>query len=91
MAGMVRFFQFAAYDISQRLISPQGDLVLALGFSLNAGGNGQLTLLTDGVVEARDMAGMLYGFERAAASASLPPKPSPKPPRTSAMTATLPR
>jgi serine phosphatase RsbU (regulator of sigma subunit) len=34
-------------------------------FQLSA--NQQLTLLTDGVVEARDKAGALYGFERAAA------------------------
>jgi serine phosphatase RsbU (regulator of sigma subunit) len=34
-------------------------------FQLSA--NQQLTLLTDGVVEARDKAGVLYGFERAAA------------------------
>ena len=34
-------------------------------FQLSA--NQQLTLLTDGVVEARDRAGVLYGFERAAA------------------------
>jgi hypothetical protein len=33
-------------------------------FQLSA--NQQLTLLTDGVVEARDKAGVLYGFERAA-------------------------
>jgi serine phosphatase RsbU (regulator of sigma subunit) len=36
--------------------------------------NQQLTLLTDGVVEARDKTGALYGFERAAALSIQPPE-----------------
>jgi hypothetical protein len=36
--------------------------------------NQQLTLLTDGVVEARDKGGALYGFERAAALSNQPPE-----------------
>jgi hypothetical protein len=41
MAGMVRFIQLGltAYDVPQSLLGPQGDLVLAIRFSLNIGGN----------------------------------------------------
>ena len=50
----------------------------------------QLTLLTDGVVEARDKSGALFGFERTAAHLTEPPKASPVPRSTSARTTTSP-